>query len=82
MVKAPSFEIDLRCGGAPVIGPDEERPASDGPAAQHSSGTLIGKRYTDGAELEVLCSKAGSGSLSVGDTKLEIKGAKPLPSSD
>ena len=48
----------------------------------HSGGSLIGKRYTDGGELELLCSKAGDGSLAVGDADLEIKGAKPLPSSD
>jgi hypothetical protein len=46
-------------------------------------GTLLGKRYADEAiGLEVLCTKAGQGSLSVGDTALAVKEAKPLPSSD
>jgi hypothetical protein len=32
--------------------------------------------------LEVLCTKAGDGGLSVGDQVLPVKDAKPLPSSD
>jgi hypothetical protein len=30
----------------------------------------------------LLCTKAGGGSLSLSDTALFVKGAKPLPSSD
>ena len=82
VVKAPSTALDLRCGGAVLLRPDDEAPADASISAEHSDGSLIGKRYTDGGELELLCSKAGDGSLSVGDTPLEIKGAKPLPASD
>ena len=82
VVKAPSAAVDLRCGGAGVLRADEEAPAGGVLDPAHAAGSLIGKRYTDGAELEVLCSKAGDGSLSVGETDLEIKGAKPLPASD
>ena len=82
VVKAPAGAVDLRCGGAPVLGADDEAPADAALAPAHASGSAIGKRYTDGGELELLCSKAGDGSLSVGDDELEIKGAKPLPSSD
>jgi hypothetical protein len=32
--------------------------------------------------LEILVTKAGVGSLSIGDELLEVKAAKPLPSSD
>jgi hypothetical protein len=32
--------------------------------------------------LEVLCTKPGDGSLSIGDTPLQVKEAKPLPASD
>jgi hypothetical protein len=46
-------------------------------------GTALGKRYTDDdGTLEVLCTKAGPSSLSLGDAPLDIKEAKPLPSSD
>jgi hypothetical protein len=43
----------------------------------------MGKRYED-AELglEVLCTQAGDGALSVDEAPLLVKGAKPLPSSD
>jgi hypothetical protein len=43
----------------------------------------VGKRYVDPDEsIEVLCTKAGAGSLSIGDAALAVKGAKPLPASD
>ena len=51
-------------------------------APAHAGGTLLGKRYTDDGALEVLCTKAGEGSLSIGDTPLVLKEAKPLPASD
>ncbi len=47
-----------------------------------SGGTLMGKRYVDDGGAEVLVTKAGAGSLSIGTTPLEIKEAKPLPASD
>jgi hypothetical protein len=42
----------------------------------------MGKRYVDDAGAEVLVTKAGAGSLSVGSTPMTIKEAKPLPASD
>jgi hypothetical protein len=48
-----------------------------------SGGTLLGKRYgRDDLGLEVLCTKPGAGSLSVGGQPLETAHAKPLPASD
>ena len=43
----------------------------------------LGKRF-ECAECgtEVLCTKAGAGSLSADGVALKVKGAKPLPSSD
>lgn len=82
VVKAPADDTDLRCGGEPVVSIDEA-PGTGSPAAGFNEGTLVGKRYTDESEtLEVLITKAGAGSLSIGDTALAVKGAKPLPSSD
>ena len=82
VVKAPGEAIDLRCGGQPLVAIDADvTPA--GPAAGFDAGTQLGKRYADEAlGLELLCTKAGEGSISVGDTILEVKGAKPLPASD
>ncbi len=42
----------------------------------------MGKRYVDENGAEVLVTKAGKGTLSVGSTPLTIKEAKPLPASD
>jgi hypothetical protein len=69
------------CGGAPMV---ETRPAELRPMdAAFSAGTKIGKRYVDEAgTCELLCVKAGKGSLSIGGVALQIKDAKPLPSSD
>ena len=75
-------EVDLRCGGAPMLAAGA---ATDGglPTEGASSGTLMGKRYVDPDEtVEVLCTKPGDGSLGVGDALLDLKEAKPLPASD
>ena len=42
----------------------------------------MGKRYVDESGAEVLVTKAGKGTLSVGTTALTVKEAKPLPASD
>lgn len=82
VVKAPGDELDLRCGGESVVSIDSEG-GTGTPAAPFDEGTLVGKRYTnDDESLEVLITKAGAGSLSVGDAAMVVKGAKPLPSSD
>jgi hypothetical protein len=83
VVKTPADDVDLRCGGQPMVEIGTETAAGGTPDAAHNGGTLLGKRYSDEAiGLEVLCTKAGQGSLSVGDTDLAVKEAKPLPSSD
>ena len=75
-------EVDLRCGGVPMV--LAETGAGDGVSADGASdGTLLGKRYVDPDEtVEVLCTRPGDGSLSIGDMLLDLKDAKPLPSSD
>jgi hypothetical protein len=72
----------LYCGGAPMLGAGEAaRGAVLDPA--RAGGTVLGKRYTDASgALEVLCVKAGQGSLALGEEPLDIRQAKPLPSSD
>ncbi len=62
-------------------------PLGDGGEAQIESGfdtgAEVGKRYADEeAGIEVLCTKGGQATLSVGADPLPLKGAKPLPSSD
>lgn len=82
VTKAPAGDVDLRCGGKPLV-PKGTGGASGEADAAHAMGTLIGKRYVDetGA-LEVLCTKPGGSSLSLGDAPLSVASAKALPSSD
>ena len=83
VIKASSSEIDLRCGGRPMLLVPAERPAGETAEPGFDHGTLIGKRYVDETgDLELLCTKAGASSLSVGESLLQVKEAKPLPSSD
>jgi hypothetical protein len=81
VVRAAAGDVDLRCGGAPLLAGDEEGGADLDPA--QSEGSLLGKRYADEElGLELLCTKAGAGSLSLNGAPMGLKSAKPLPSSD
>ena len=73
---------DLRCGGVPMVavGGDKDAAATLGDA--FADGAVLGKRYVDADGAEVLVTKAGKGSLSVGETLLVFKESKALPSSD
>lgn len=83
VVAAPKSEVDLTCGGVGVIEMGGQPPAGATLSPAASGGTQIGKRYVNEAgDLEVLCTKAGQGSLADRGVALTIKGAKPLPSSD
>ena len=59
-----------------------EKPADAVLDPAFADGNAMGKRYVDDGGAEVLVTKAGAGSLSVGATALVIKEAKPLPASD
>ena len=83
VIKSPPGEHDLRCGGAAMLGATEAAAAGASPDPAHSAETLIGKRYVNADEsLELLATKGGKGSLSLGAEPLGIKQAKQLPSSD
>jgi hypothetical protein len=74
-------DMIVECGGKPMA---QERPAERAaldPA--FADGTRMGKRYVDAAgSAELLCVKPGQGSLSIAGVALQVKEAKPLPSSD
>lgn len=77
-----SGEHELTCGGASLVAVDADDARGEIDPAQ-ADGTLLGKRYTDdAATVEILCTKAGAGSLALDGTPLALKSAKPLPSSD
>ena len=83
VVMTPSGDVDIKCGGASMIALGTDPDAGLSISADFSAGTQVGKRYlSEAADLEVLCTKPGDGSISLGDAALQIKGAKPLPSSD
>jgi hypothetical protein len=85
VVRSADSLDDLRAGGAPMVPIGTESSEKDGSLAIDaalSDGNLMGKRYVDDGGAEVLVTKAGAGTLSIGTTPLTIKEAKPLPASD
>ena len=83
VVKAPAAEVDVTCGGHPLVAVGAEPGPGGGVEPGHDGGTLLGKRYADdGAGVELLCTKGGKGALFVNGEPLLVKEAKPLPSSD
>lgn len=82
VIAAPDGDVELTCGGAPMLEMAADAPGGDVDPA-HKDGTQIGKRYVnEAADLELLCTKPGEGSLALGGTALQLKEAKALPSSD
>ena len=81
MIIRGSADAVVECGGAPMA---EQAPADRRPIdPAFSQGTRIGKRYVDAdGKTELLCVKAGQGSLAIAGVALQTKDAKPLPSSD
>ena len=82
VVKTADSLDDLRAGGAPMVALDDSTSAGAALDPDFSAGAVMGKRYVDEAGAEVLVTKAGAGSLSIGTVPLSIKEAKPLPASD
>ena len=85
VVRPPADDIDLRCGGEPMIDVGSDVRTGKAPTPGRDTGTMLGKRYTtDDADgtLELLTTKQGDGTLSAGEVSLVVKEAKPLPSSD
>jgi hypothetical protein len=84
IVRTPAADVDIRCGGHPMVAMAADLEViSESVEPGFDKGTQLGKRYVDEASgLEILCTKGGKGSLSVGDVLLGLRDAKPLPSSD
>jgi hypothetical protein len=82
VVRPPSTALVLTCDGVELVDGAAERPGA-GHGEPAGEGVLVGKRYSDETSgLELLCAKAGPGSLAADGRGVAIKGAKPLPSSD
>ena len=80
VVRSADSLDDLNCGGAPMVALGDERSGELDPA--FADGSVMGKRYVDETGAEVLVTKAGAGTLAIGQTVLSLKEAKPLPASD
>ncbi|MFC4499426.1 MULTISPECIES: hypothetical protein [Streptomyces] len=84
VVRCPDEELEITCGGAAMTeggGPGPDTTRTPDPALM--GGALLGKRYADEElGLELLCTKAGPGTLAVNGLALPMKSAKPLPASD
>lgn len=81
VVRAPKADIELGCGGAPLRPASPPSEPGGAPAPGLDGGTLMGKRY-GGDDLEVLCTKAGDGTLTRDGEPLPMKQPKALPASD
>lgn len=83
VIAAPAHDVEVTCGGVPMIAIGAEPPAGASLSPAAAKGTALGKRYVSQAgDLELLCTKPGQGSLGVEGSLLSVKEAKPLPSSD
>ena len=81
VVRAPSDGQMVQCGGLDMLPVEQARGEALAPVTGLDGGTLLGKRYAD-TSVEVLCTKAGRGSLSYADELLELRSARALPASD
>jgi len=83
VVRPPKTPVVLECGGHPVAPHAAPRPEGLALSPDHAAGCAAGKRYADPESgLEVLCSKAGAGSLSIDGRAIGAMEAKKLPASD
>jgi hypothetical protein len=83
VVSGPNAAVSLQCGGHDLVPLADEAPPGLTLDPSLAEASLIGKRYVhEPSGLEVLCTKAGAGTLTADGEPLALKGAKPLPSSD
>ena len=84
VVRAPAVDLELTCAGVALCDAKSGGPAPEGEAdPEQLGGSQMGKRYADDdLGLELLCTKAGKGTLAVNGTPIPLREAKPLPASD
>lgn len=82
VVRPPSGDGVPQCGGVDML-PFDSAAESAGMIGGFDGGCQTGKRYrSEEFGMEMLCTKAGQGSLGFAGKALDIVEAKPLPSSD
>ena len=83
VVRPPKTSVSLECGGHPMVAHAAAKPDGLAVSGDQAGGSQMGKRFADeGSGLEVLCSKGGTGSLSIDGQAILAKDAKKLPASD
>ncbi|MGO8959507.1 MAG: hypothetical protein ACLQFR_19395 [Streptosporangiaceae bacterium] len=83
VVRAPAGAVCLRIGGADVLASDAAPLDGARLDAALADGTLLGKRYHDEVSgLEVLCTKSGTGTITVDGRRVTVMTPKRLPASD
>lgn len=83
VVRAPAAEVDLRCGGQPLVPLDAAKTERLSPEGESTEQPQLGKRYTDaGGDLELLVTKTAGFALTADGEQLALLQSKPLPSSD
>lgn len=83
VVRPPKSAISLQCGGQEMVAHSATKPTGVAISPDFSGGSAVGKRYNDAdTGLELLCSKAGAGSLAIDGRAIFAADAKKLPASD
>lgn len=83
VVKAPTRDVVLQCGGHAMVPVGAEAPAGLALDPAFAQPTPIGKRFADDETgLELLATKGGAGTLARDGVTIPVKDAKPLPASD
>ncbi|WP_330255193.1 hypothetical protein OG874_11950 [Nocardia sp. NBC_00565] len=84
VVRWPDDDLEITCGGAAMVDAKGPEAGTTGTAdPEQMDGSQLGKRYADDERgVELLCTKAGQGTLALNGVPLPLKGAKPLPASD
>ena len=83
VISVPDDVVEVSCGGVSMIDVAQTPPAGLSVSPDAAEGSKLGTRYVnDGGGLELLCTKAGDGSLAANGVLLKLKEAKKLPSSD
>ena len=82
VVRPPKEPATLECGGYQMGPHGEPQPGGKTIHEDFPEGSQAGKRYA-GAEtgMEVLCTKTGAGTLTIGGRPIGAKEAKKLPAS-
>jgi hypothetical protein len=84
VVRAPDDDVEVTCGGHPMIDVKDQPQPGLAAVAGSEGGTKIGKRYTIDGDypVEFLVTKPGAHDLAMDGAPLVLKEAKPLPASD